>query len=96
MGLVHVGWCVYNDHGVCVGWNGGSHSPHPKSGEYPSDSTNWSSNENTGKAGWAEEKLPHPEPTNYYESGKMTVSVCGCFKTKSLFWPVFDKILWGL
>ncbi len=24
MGLVHVGWCVYNDHGVCVGWNGGS------------------------------------------------------------------------
>ncbi|XP_064406881.1 uncharacterized protein LOC135351726 isoform X3 [Halichondria panicea] len=57
---------------IINGWNGGSHSPHPKSGEYPADSANWSSNENAGKAGWAEEKLPHPEPSN--SSWKMTPS----------------------
>ena len=61
---------------LCLtGWNGGSRSPNPKAGDVPAESAGWPSNENAGKSGWSDEKLPSSEAVSYYDTGSMTVSV---------------------
>ncbi len=45
-------FCVYS------GWNGGSHSPHPKGTDSIPDSSSWPATE---KQGWGEDKLSNPD-----------------------------------